>query len=404
MNGWRKQRLVDVILDIKDGGTPSRSNPSYFGGDIAWCVVKDVRPEIHATAEYLTASGLANCSAKVWPVGSVIISLGATIGEIGIARVPIATKQGLAGIVPRPDRMTSEFLAYALHEQVDTIRAMARGATIKEVRPRRLAEELWINTPPLEEQRRIVAVLDEAVAAIATATATAEKNLALAHAVFESILSEALQDATGEWETRELQSLLIGGRKISYGIVKPGPHDPQGVRLIKSQQVRDNSMDLTADFRITKELDKEYARTRLQGGEILLNLVGASIGRSAIAPDALRGANVSRAIAVIPVRAEIAAWVQYNLRASVGQELIRSKTGGTAQPVLNLSEVKRLPIPLPPQDVQEGIVRRLQELSRETARLKQSYDRKIAALVDLKQSLLHRAFSGEPTEREPLAA
>ena len=45
-----------------------------------------------------------------------------------------------------------------------------------------------------------------------------------------------------------------------------------GVRLLKSQQVRDGTMDLTEDFRITKKLDEEYARTRLQGGEVLLNL------------------------------------------------------------------------------------------------------------------------------------
>ena len=74
--------------------------------------------------------------------------LGSDYREIGIAGVPVATKQGLAGIIPDPSKITSEFLAYALQEQVDVIRGMARGATIKEVRPNRLAEELVINVPP----------------------------------------------------------------------------------------------------------------------------------------------------------------------------------------------------------------------------------------------------------------
>ncbi len=256
-------------------------------------------------------------------------------------------------------------------------------------------KSLRIPVAPLAEQHRIVGLLDEAFEGLATAKANAEKNLQNARALFPSILTAALHSDAKKWASRELESLLLEGRKISYGIVKPGLHDPAGVRLIKSQQVRDDAMDLSADFRITKELDEEYARTRLQGGEILLNLVGASIGRSAIAPKELRGANVSRAIAVIPVRHELASWIQYNLRGSVGQELIQSKTGGSAQPVLNLSEVKTLTIPFPPLAEQQTIVEELDALSEETQRLARLYERKHAALEALKKSLLHQSFTGE---------
>lgn len=330
-------------------------------------------------------------------------------GKLGIAR-GLTNGVGFGSSEFTVIRPGSDVLAEYIYYFLDRDEVREGGAKVmtgavghKRV-PQEFVEALEIPLPPLDEQRRIVAVLDEAFAAITTATTSAEKNLASAKALFQSILSEVLQDVARKWKSHDLQSLVIEGRKISYGIVKPGRHDPLGVRLIKSQQVRENSMDLSADFRITRALDKEYARTRLQGGEILLNLVGASIGRSAIAPDQLRGANVSRAIAVIPVRAESAPWVQYNLRASVGQELIRSKTGGSAQPVLNLSEVKRLPISLPPLAEQEAIVRRLDALSLETQRLERSYRRKIEAFDEFKQSLLHRAFSGELTEREPLAA
>jgi restriction endonuclease S subunit len=339
------------------------------------------------------------------PAGTITISgSGASAGYVNRYSVPIFASD--CSTVETRDEATllSDYVFRFLQSKQDWINTELRqGAAQPHVYASDIAE-IEIPIPPREEQQRIVEVLDEAFAAIATATGNAEKNLASAHALLHSILSRVLHDVAGEWESRELQSLLIDNRKISYGIVKPGRHDPQGVRLIKSQQVRDDSMDLSADFRITRALDKEYARTRLQGGEILLNLVGASIGRSAIAPDELRGANVSRAIAVIPVRTELAPWVQYNLRASVGQEIIRSKTGGAAQPVLNLSEVKRLPIPIPPLDKQEAMVRRLDALSSETWRLARSYRGKIAALGALKKSLMHRAFAGELTERELVAA
>lgn len=256
--------------------------------------------------------------------------------------------------------------------------------------------EFPIPLPPLPEQQRIVAILDEAFAGLATATAYAEKNLKNARELFHSVSSIILERG---WPTATLESLLVRGRKISYGVLKPGKHDPAGIRLIKSQQVRDGSMDLTDDFRITKELDEEYSRTRLQGGEILLNLVGASIGRSAIAPDEIKGANVSRAIAVIPVRSEFSSWIQYNLSGLVGQKLIRGRTGGAAQPVLNLGEVKLLPIPLPPEREREEALGKLDLISTSVARAETIYRKKIRTIGELREVILQKVFSGKLTSR-----
>src|SRR3569832_521603 len=114
-----------------------------------------------------------------------------------------------------------------------------------------------------------------------------------------SVDASELPEVPEGWAWLSIDELLSGERKSAYGVLKPGEHTPGGVRLVKSGQVRDGFMDLSDDFRITAELDQEFAKTRLTGGEVLLNLVGASIGRSAIAPPELAGANVSRAIAVL---------------------------------------------------------------------------------------------------------
>ena len=112
---WDLVKLDNVIVDIKDGGTPSRSKPQYFGGNICWCIVKDIKPEIYDTSEKLTEEGLKKCSSKLWPINSVIISLGATIGQVGIAKVPVATKQGLSGIIVEKNKISPEFLAVILN-------------------------------------------------------------------------------------------------------------------------------------------------------------------------------------------------------------------------------------------------------------------------------------------------
>jgi type I restriction enzyme S subunit len=288
------------------------------------------------------------------------------------------------------------FVLYGINKFLREIEDATTFTTVKHLSSKKI-KAIEFPLPPLEEQKRIVAVLDQAFAALDRARANAEANLADAEELLVNYHANILEREAHGAQVVPLESLLKAGRKIGYGVLKPGKHDPTGKRLIKSQQVRDGWMDLSEDFRITEELDSQYARTRLMGGEILLNLVGASIGRSAVAPQEIAGANVSRAVAVIPVEEELTNWVQYNLRGPAGQGLIQSKTGGSAQPVLNLSEVKALPIPLPPHDSRQSIIRSLDVVSAKAKVLADSFRQSVEELGALKQSILQKAFAGELT-------
>ena len=130
---------------------------NIFGGGINWCVVSDIQKNIYTTKETLTKLGLQKCSAKLWPEDSLIISLGATIGKVGIAKKPTATKQGLSGIIINPEKIIVEYLYYVLSSLTPTIVSMATGNTIKEVRPAKLKDNLEIPLPSIKEQRGIVA-------------------------------------------------------------------------------------------------------------------------------------------------------------------------------------------------------------------------------------------------------
>jgi len=157
---WPVVKLGDVVIDIKDGGTPSRTKEEYFGGNINWCVVKDIKSEIWKTEETLTELGVKHSSAKVWPIDTIIISLGATIGNVGIAKVPIATKQGLSGIIVDKNKILPKFLFYVLRSKKEFIQSLATGVTIKEVRPPKLKELFSFPLPPIDVQKEIVAELD----------------------------------------------------------------------------------------------------------------------------------------------------------------------------------------------------------------------------------------------------
>jgi len=156
---------IDKISEIVGGGTPSRNNSDYFGGDILWATPKDVTAIdnlwIEKTKEKITHSGLKNSSAKLLPCGAVLMTSRATIGVTAIAHYPMATNQGFANFICNKNLLDNEYLAYWLPSIKPYLLNLAGGTTFKEIAKSAL-KKIKIPLPPLLEQRRIVAILREA--------------------------------------------------------------------------------------------------------------------------------------------------------------------------------------------------------------------------------------------------
>jgi type I restriction enzyme S subunit len=152
-----------------------------------------------------------------------------------------------------------------------------------------------------------------------------------------------------------LDQLVEPSRGISYGIVQPGKDDPGGVPIVRVTDVRNGQVDTNGVLRVAQDIESAYERTRLRGGEVLLSLVG-TLGECAIASERLRGWNVARAIGVIPVAAGTDPhWIALCLRSSPVQALMRAWATTTVQATLNLREVRRLPILMPPEGLRTCI-------------------------------------------------
>lgn len=391
--------LKDIVSEIKDGGTPSRKLAGYFGGDVRWCVVKDIQPNILRTAETLTADGLANCSAKVWPIGSIIISLGATIGLVGIARVPTATKQGIAGIVVDPRKISAEYLAHYLRFRRPEIQSFAKGTTIKEVRPSALAERLMVPVPSLAEQQRIVAILDEAFEGIAAAVEKAEQNLVSVSAIFDRRQSELFE---GLLDARQL-TLAAVAKEFGRGKSKHRPrNDPE---LYGGEFPFIQTGDVRNADRVVTEFGQTYnalglAQSKLWPAGTLCITIAANIAETAILgfdacfPDSVIGM-------VVDDEKATADYVLYCLKHF--KKVLLAKGKGSAQDNINLATFESTPFPFPSLDKQRRIADDLNSLAERLGEFERMYIEKLALLAELKQSLLARAFSGELTH-EPLAA
>ncbi|MGH7575236.1 MAG: restriction endonuclease subunit S [Longimicrobiales bacterium] len=159
----------------------------------------------------------------------------------------------------------------------------------------------------------------------------------------------------GEWKIEPLERLLVPGRGISYGIVQPGAPTADGIPIVRVADIRDGRIATEEPLRVSRNIEAAYSRTRLRGGELLLTLVG-TVGEAAVVPDSLAGWNTARAVAVIPVRADIGSyWVKLALRSAQVRHIIDSRLNTTVQATLNLRDVAHLPIVMPPEQERHAI-------------------------------------------------
>ena len=185
---WEVKTLGKLLQEIGDGATPSTAEPRNFGGGINWVVIDDIKDEIFTTATTLTERGLQSCAATLWQPGTLILSTGATIGEVGIARVPVATKQGICGLVVNLDEATPTFLKYWFVLTKSSLLSKAQGSTIKEVRAPTLIK-FELRTPSVSEQTAIAEVLTEMDGELAVLEQRREKTRALKQAMMQELLT-----------------------------------------------------------------------------------------------------------------------------------------------------------------------------------------------------------------------
>ena len=250
-----------------------------------------------------------------------------------------------------------------------------------------------IPIPPLPEQRRIVGILDEAFEGIATAKANAEKNLQNARALFESHLQSVFTQRGDGWEEKRLGDI---SKEFGRGKSKHRPrNDPRlyggPYPFIQTGDISQSDHWLTQHSQTYSKVG--LAQSRLwPRGTICIAIVGATVGETAILdfeacfPDSVIGIVVNEHLADNE-------YVEYLLQAF--KALLKEKGKGTARDNINLGTFEDQRFPFPSVKQQKQIVVTLNALQNETDRLASIYQQKLAALDELKKSLLHQAFSGE---------
>jgi len=155
---WEVKKLGE-ITKIESGGTPSTKKTEYWNGDILWLTPKELSNfegiEIYDTKRKITKLGLDHSSAKILPIGTVLLTSRAPIGYVAIAGKPMATNQGFKNFICDEKLLNNKFLYYFFKNKAKEIQSLGRGATFGEVN-KEIVFNIKIPLPPLETQRKIV--------------------------------------------------------------------------------------------------------------------------------------------------------------------------------------------------------------------------------------------------------
>ena len=387
--------LKDVCR-ITNGGTPKSGIDRFWHGEVAWLTPaemgKRLTPYITQTARTISQDGLSNSSAKLIPKHSVILSTRAPIGHLAINEVPMAFNQGCRGLTPN-DCLDTKYLYYFLLFNREALDVLGTGTTFKELSSSNLAS-FRIPLPPLDEQRRIVAVLDKAFAGIATATANAQKNLANARAHFESYLHSIFHTSGKGWPVERLANVST---KITDGTHNSPKYAQRGIPMLDSKHIGESFQieDSEATKFISPETDLELSRRcKPLPRDILISSRG-SIGKIAIVALGQDFNIMGNMILVRMPKSILPEYGAFFFKSEVSEMEAIAK--GVAQKGLYLNQIRDYKMPIPPMNVQADIVSKLDALMDFRSAMLNVYESKLAALAELKQSLLQRAFAGELT-------
>lgn len=285
--------------------------------------------------------------------------------------------------------------------------SLTSGATRKRISRKNLGK-VEIPTPPITEQKRIVAILDQAFADIDKACSLTEQNLKNARELFESYLQQVFSQGGEGWKTTSLKSIAS---KIGSGATPKGgkaAYKEEGTSLIRSMNVHDRLfVDKDLAF-IDDEQAEKLSNVVVEKDDVLLNITGASVARCCVVPEEYLPARVNQHVSIIRINKQelLPAFLNYGLTSKFYKDqLLGIGEAGSTRQAITKAQIESFQVSYPESiDKQEQYVKQLNALESQMIEMKNIYEKKLKSLEELKKSLLQKAFSGELTKDKQEAA
>lgn len=410
---WEWVRLND-ISSITSGGTPARTNSSFWNGNIPWVKIGDIRNKyISTTEEKISEQGLNSSSAKIFPKGTILYTIFATIGTVGILNIDAATNQAVAGVTFFGE-YSRDYMYYVLIGLKDILVSKGKGMAQMNINLT-ILKNTPIPIPPLAEQKRIVEKIEELMPLIEE-YGKAEEQLSKLNAEFpdklrKSILQQAVQgklterDPADEPASELLKRIkaekeaLIKAGKIKEEKPLPAITDDEkpfdipdtwewvrlgavseiqsskrvfekdyvshGIPFFRSKEIGDlyRGKDIQTQLFIAREhyeqLKKDYGVPKI--GDILITSVG-TIGNTWICDGRefyYKDGNITQ---ICSNKFIYPRFLQFYIESPLFLGQANTTVSGTAYNALTIIKLKQMMLPLPPLAEQKRIVKRVEGL------------------------------------------
>ena len=392
--GWQTKTLGDVLVRTETVNPVQAPGKEFEYIDVS--SVSNETFEIVETQRLMGREAPSRARKLVKANDVIFATIRPTLKRIAIVPENLdgqVCSTGYFVLRPKPG-IDHRFVFYSLFTASfqEGMEALQKGASYPAVTDGDVRSQ-QIPVPPLSEQCRIVSILDEAFDGIATAKANAEKNLQNAHALFESRLQLVFARTGDGWVERRLGDVV---NRLTNGYVGPTRdiYRESGVPYLLARHVKNNRLKFDGRTFVSDEFNLRNKKSMLKAGDVLLVQSG-HIGHSAVVTEEHEGHNCHAMIVITPVRGVLTGtFLSLYFNSSIMRQKFEEIRSGSTVPHLTCGAVRELSIALPDVNMQQQLVEQSKELESETRRLESIYQRKLAALDELKQSLLHQAFSG----------
>ena len=339
--------------------------------------------------------------------GDLIMSCSGTMGKIAIVPSGIPRgiiNQALLKLSPKGD-LSPKFLKFWMESRnfQEQIEFLSQGAAIKNMASVKTLKEIRVPTPLLDEQKRIVAILDQAFADLEQVRAKTEQNLKNARELFDSYLQQVFSQKGEGWIDNKIGTIC--NFQNGFAFKSKDTVDTSNTQLIRMGNLYQNvlSLDRKPAFYPNSYYD-EHERYQLHAGDLIISLTGTvdkeDYGYTVEIPKTVRKLLLNQRIAKfinIDTTAINKRFLLRFLRSRGFLDKLYATARGTRQANLSTVTMSEMLISYPSLDQQDELIRVIDELEKNVFYLEDIYKKKLTSIDELKKSILQKAFSGELT-------
>jgi type I restriction enzyme S subunit len=393
--GWQMSILGD-ICDVAGGGTPERSNKEFWGGSIPWLSPTEVTRlrtrYISKTKEYITEEGLRRSSAKIHPVGTVLMTSRASIAFPAINLVPMTTNQGFQSL-KCGDMIDNEFLYQSILFNRHKLERLAAGSTFLEISSTS-TRKVKLLTPPLPEQQKIASILTSVDEVIGKTETQISKLQDLKKGMMQELLTKGIGHT-------EFKDSPVGRIPVGWGVgllseccdlmtngfvgATRDIYVIRGIPYVLCQNVRPNQFIDSVYKYVGQDFHLKNKRSVLKEGDVLTVQTGAGNGDTCVVPKKYEGANCHALIISRPKKQMLNPFfLSEYMNSDSGRTRISIIATGGAHPHVNTTDLRNENIPLPPIEEQNNIIDAVESVAikiRRKVKLLDSYQNMKKALM-----------------------